>query len=184
MKKYDARMIDISFEREQRGTWASVGTRHAIKGVEYVFDVKDRNYDRLNGWSFVVRKPQSKYESLIVQPIKVPGKKVWASLDRRSIVFERATIKPYTKKIYCKVTLADPTMSKNKVGTRKGQRDMFPKWFDYFRPYMRLKETVATTKGRDGNSQVVIFEPDDIERMIRLFFATKVWVLQEGFVIE
>jgi hypothetical protein len=48
---------------------------------------------------------------------------------------------------------------------------------------MRLKHTVTTTGGNDGYDQVVFLEATDHERMIRLYFAMRVWVLQEGFVL-
>jgi hypothetical protein len=44
---------------------------------------------------------------------------------------------------------------------------------------MRLKQKVRTTKGNDGEDLVILVRPDDHETMIRLFFATKVWVLKE-----
>ena len=45
---------------------------------------------------------------------------------------------------------------------------------------MRRKEVVRSTRGTDGNA-LVLLVPDDHASMIRLFFATKVWVLKEGF---
>jgi hypothetical protein len=48
---------------------------------------------------------------------------------------------------------------------------------------MRLKHNVRPTKGTDGESLVVLVQPNDHAAMIRLFFATKVWVLKEGITL-
>ena len=48
---------------------------------------------------------------------------------------------------------------------------------------MRLKKNVRPTRGTDGESLVVLVAPDDHAMMIRLFFATKVWVLKEGIAL-
>jgi len=44
---------------------------------------------------------------------------------------------------------------------------------------MRLKQNVRPTRGTDGYSLVVLVPAGDHAAMIRLFFATKVWVLKE-----
>ena len=45
---------------------------------------------------------------------------------------------------------------------------------------MRLKQNVRPTRGTDGQALVVLVGANDHEAMIRLFFATKVWVLKEA----
>lgn len=182
--KYNPRLVDVIFEDERKATWKRVGSHLAVKGNEYSYTVKDRNFDRLNDWKFVVKVANSRNSDIVVQPGGVPNKKIWAGIDRRSIVLVKATKRLHKDKVYCKANLADPTGLKNKIGASRGERNLLPKWFDYFRPYMRLKATVTTTAGTDSKAQVVLIEPDDHERMIRLFFALKVWVLQEGFLLE
>jgi hypothetical protein len=44
---------------------------------------------------------------------------------------------------------------------------------------MRLKQNVRPTRGTDGDALVVLVSAGDHAAMIRLFFATKVWVLKE-----
>ena len=44
---------------------------------------------------------------------------------------------------------------------------------------MREKARVKSTKGTDGQALVVLVPPNDHAAMIRLFFATKVWILKE-----
>jgi hypothetical protein len=81
------------------------------------------------------------------------------------------------------VALADPRGEKSKSVVRADQRGELPAWFTPLRSRMRKKEVVRTTRGTDGNS-LVILVPDDHASMIRLFFATKVWVLKEGFTLD
>lgn len=182
MKTYDAKLVDVEFEQEQRCSWKMAG--HSIQGIEYRYAVEDRNFDRYNRWAFAIRISKSPNGDIVVLPVEIPSKKVWAGLGQRPIVFVKATKHPFRSMRYCKINLADPTGEKNKVGTRWGDRSSFPKWFDYFRPRMRIKNTVATTEGTDGYAQVVLVKSDDHQRMLRLYFALKVWVLEEGFVIS
>ena len=44
---------------------------------------------------------------------------------------------------------------------------------------MRLKQNVRPTRGTDGDALVILVPAGDHAAMIRLFFATKVWVLKE-----
>jgi hypothetical protein len=48
---------------------------------------------------------------------------------------------------------------------------------------MRRKETVKPTRGTDGKALVVLIASGDYPMMIRLFFATKVWVLSERIIL-
>jgi len=48
---------------------------------------------------------------------------------------------------------------------------------------MRLKKTIATTRANDYNAQVIVAQRDDHRRMIEIFFALKVWVLEAGFTL-
>jgi hypothetical protein len=82
------------------------------------------------------------------------------------------------------VFLSDPTGRFNRVGISRDDRDVLPPWFSAFKRGVRLKRTVATTRGTDGKSLVVVVALDDHERMIRVYFAMRVWVLSENWVIE
>ena len=48
---------------------------------------------------------------------------------------------------------------------------------------MRRQEAVKHTKGTDGNSLVIPIAAGDHAAMIRLFFATKVWILSERIIL-
>ena len=180
-KRYKAVDVEVKFEDALRSSWK--WDNKTISGSELVYTVIDHNFDRLNQWRFSVKVPQGTGQ-IVVQPKSVPGKKAFAALERRSIVFMRATKNPHRRKLYCKANLADPTGEKNRLSTKRGERGLLPKWFEYFKPSMRLKHTVTTSAGNDGESQVVLVGPDDYERMIRLFFALRVWVLQESIVLH
>jgi hypothetical protein len=180
-KKYEALNVEVSLQEDRRSSWKWDG--QTIRGNEFVYEVIDRNFDRLNRWTFAVKVPQDGGQ-IVVQPQSVPGKKVFAGLERRSIIFMKATKNPHRTQLYCKANLADPTGDKHRLSTKKGDRSLLPKWFSYFIPDMRLKHTVTTTAGHDGESQVVLVGREDYDRMIRLFFALRVWVLQESIVIH
>jgi hypothetical protein len=82
------------------------------------------------------------------------------------------------------VALADPTGGRTKDVVKGDERDRLPAWFDPLRGRMRRKQNVRPTRGTDGESLVVLVAADDHASMIRLFFATKVWVLKEGITLD
>lgn len=180
-KSYSALKVEVLLQEERRSSWK--WNSRTIRGSEFVYEAVDRNFDRFNRWTFSVKVPQDGGQ-IVVQPQSVPGKKVFAGLERRSVVFIKATKNPHRTRLYCKANLADPTGEKNRLSTKRGDRSLLPSWFKYFIPDMRLKQTVTTTAANDGQSQVVLVGRDDYERMIRLFFALRVWVLQEGIIIH
>jgi len=180
-RKYSLLNVDVVHREERRSSWQWGG--RAVKGIEHVYDVVDRNFDRLNRWTFSLRIP-AKADQVIVQPQTIPGKKVFAGLDRRSIIFNPATTPRFANWHYCKANLSDPSKEKNRIGTTRSDRQNLPKWLQALSPRIHPKSTVASTEGSDGNSLVIRVKGDDHETMIRLFFALRVWVLQEGFSLK
>jgi hypothetical protein len=146
--------------------------------------VKDSNFRSLNNWIVAIRVPNDAYDDVVVQPVQTPGKKVWAGLDRRAVILTRATRQNFKSMVYCKLNLADPSGWQTKKGTRRGDRNALPKWFQPFRWRMRLKDTVTTTRGTDAKAQVVLMDREDHSTMIKLYFALKVWVMQEDFSLD
>lgn len=179
MRRYDPALVEVEHLKYKSATWDWL--RRRVRGTESLYEVKDRNYDRNNRWVFVVQQPHSDKNPIIVRPREWPKKGVWERLWRRSIVFNRARKRGYSGKVYCKMTLADPTGARTKIFVRNVNRKLLPKWFAYFRPAMRRKITVAPTKGKDHDHYVVLVSPEDHAAMVRLFFALKVWVLNESF---
>ena len=178
-QSYKVSKLEIECKDDRKISWRFA--RHAMKGTEFLYEVKDANFDRLNTWLVAVRVPKDVFGDVIVEPVQSPGKKVWAELVRRSIVLSRATKPDFRSSVYCKVNLADPSGWQTKRGTRRGDRNFLPRWFQPFRWRMRLKHTVTTTRGRDANAQIVLMDRDDHKTMIKLYFALKVWVLEESF---
>jgi hypothetical protein len=162
---------------ERASTWTFGGK--PVSGTEQGYTVRDANFPSRNEWEFVIRTPTSKDGRIEVRPRSTPNIKVWAELPDRSLTFSRATRGSARGKLYCKVALADPTGTRSRDVVRGDQRGDLPPWFDALKGRMRTKQSVRTTRGNDGEDLVVLVQPDDHEIMIRLFFATKVWVLKE-----
>jgi hypothetical protein len=141
--------------------------------------VLDGNFRSRNEWVFVVRLPKERDARIEVRPRVTPNVKVWAELPDRSITFSRATKGDARGKWYCQVALADPTGARSRDIVRGDERGDLPAWFDALRSRMRVKKKVKNTKGTDGDALVVLVSAGDHAAMIRLFFATKVWVLKE-----
>jgi hypothetical protein len=150
-----------------------------MSGVEQTYAVRDENFKSRNEWEFVVRIPKVRDERIEVRPRTTPNVKVWAELPDRSLTFSRATKGTARGKWYCQVALADPTGAKSRDIVRGDERGQLPRWFDGLRGRMRVKQDVRNTRGTDGQALVVLVQAEDHAAMIRLFFATKVWILKE-----
>jgi hypothetical protein len=165
--------------RQQRpSTWTFGG--EPVSGTEQTYAVQDANFPSRNMWEFVVRIPDGRDGRIEVRPRTTPNVQVWAELPDRSLNFSRATRGEARGRWYCKVALADPTGVRSRDVVRGDERGELPSWFDPLKSRMRVKKNVRTTKGNDGEDLVLLVAADDHEAMIRLFFATKVWVLKEG----
>jgi hypothetical protein len=168
---------------EQRpSTWTFGGTK--VSGTELSYRVRDENLRSRNEWEFIVRIPRDRDGRIEVRPRTTPNVKAWAELPDRSVTFARATKGDARGKWYCQVALADPTGARSRDIVRGDQRSELPRWFDPLRGRMRLKETVRSTKGTDGKALVLLVSRDDHLFMIRIFFATKVWILKERIALS
>lgn len=181
-RRYDPAHVQIELSEERRGTWDWL--RRSVSGREFIYAALDRNLDRLNSWTFVVQVPRNTSIPVIVRPREVPARRTSAGIDRKSIAFVRATRRHYRGQLYCKLTLADPTGDQTKFVVGDAERRNLPRWISHSQFKIRLKRTVATTRGRDEKNLVVVVRSHDHVGMIRIFFATKVWVLQEGFLLS
>ena len=180
-KRYQLDLVKVEPRESRSATWTFAGD--AVSGTEQSYLVTDGNFSERNTWDFLVRIPKARDERLEIRPRTTPNLKVWAELPDRSLTFARATKGEARGKWYCQVALADPTGGRTKDVVRGDERDRLPPWFDAMRGRMRLKQNVRPTKGTDGDALVVLVRPDDHAAMIRLFFATKVWVLKEGITL-
>ena len=185
-KRYLLDRVAVGSGEERPATWTFAGTRGRmpVTGTEHLYAVIDGNFPARNVWEFLVRAPAASSEPIEVRPRSTPNLKVWAELTDRSLTFSRATRGEARGKWYCQVALADPTGTRTKDVVKGEERHQLPAWFDGLQGRMRLKRNVRPTRGTDGDSLVVLVSAGDHAAMIRLFFATKVWVLKEGVTLD
>ena len=176
-KRYQLDLVTVEPGESRPATWTFAGD--AVSGTEQSYLVIDGNFPSRNVWTFMVRIPKERGERLEVRPRTTPNLKVWAELTDRSLTFARATKGEARGRWYCQVALADPTGARTKDVVRGDERHDLPPWFEQLQGRMRIKQNVRPTKGTDGDSLVILVQPNDYATMIRLFFATKVWVLKE-----
>ncbi len=176
--RYRLDRVTVEAGDKRASTWTFGG--EAMSGTEQTYSVRDGNLPARNQWEFVVRTPSGRDGRVEVRPRTTPNVKVWAELPDRSLNFSRATKGEARGKWYCKVALADPTGAKSRDVIRGDQRGDLPPWFAALKGRMRVKQSVRPTKGNDGEDLVVVVAAQDHAAMIRLFFATKVWILKEG----
>ena len=179
--------------RRAKWTFAKGGRQAPVKGTEHLYTVTDGNLSGRNKWEFLVRVPDDSDGRVEVRPRSTPPTQTWKALTYRSLQFQKATKGEARGKRYCKVSLAvppkgrakdDPRGTRTKDVIRGDQRRDLPKWFESLQGRMRAKESVRSTRGTDGNTLVILVQPDDHAMMIRLYFAMKVWVLKEGIELE
>ena len=176
-KRYQLEKVVVEPAGARAAAWTFAGA--AMRGTEHDYTVTDENFPSRNRWEFIIRVPRERGARLEVRPRSTPEVKAWEELTDRSLTFARATRGPARGKAYCQVALADARGEKSKTVVRADQRQELPAWFTPLRSRMRRKEVVRPTRGTDGNALVILVPPDDHAFMIRLFFATKVWVLKE-----
>jgi hypothetical protein len=159
--RYRIDRVDVKAGEERMSTWTFGG--EAMSGTEQTYAVCDTNFPARNKWEFIVRTPNGKDGRVEVRPRTTPNVKVWAELPDRSLTFSRAN-----------------TGEKSRDVVRGDERADLPPWFDALKGRMRTKQSVRSTRGNDGEDLVILVTADDHAAMIRLFFATKVWILKEG----
>jgi hypothetical protein len=175
--RYRLDKVNAEGGEERASTWTFA--RKPMSGTEQTYSVRDDNFTARNQWEFVVRTSSGRDNRVEVRPRTTPNVKVWAELPDRSLTFLRATKGEARGKWYCKVALADPTGVRSRDVVRADERGKLPQWFDALKGRMRRKQSVRPTRGHDGEDLVVLVAADDHAAMIRLFFATKVWILKE-----
>jgi hypothetical protein len=177
----DPKLLMAEPVSESHSTWTTK-MNGATKGIEYIYRVKDGNYRAQNVWEVALQVPQA---SRISQGIVVrfadngcpPRKAVKKNaIWRKSMVFMPTTKGIHLDHFYGKIFEADRT---SKHIAKRGERgEMFEALqTSYFRSKMRLKGTVAESDGHDLEHQVLLAKPHDHQRMIRAFFALRVWPL-------
>ncbi|MGH7561065.1 MAG: hypothetical protein ACRENB_08590 [Gemmatimonadales bacterium] len=179
--RYRLDRIEVTPLDSHQASWTFAGD--PVRGVEHVYAVTDKNLPSRHGWQFIVRVPDERGGRIEVRPRTTPPLKAWAELPDRSLTFVPATKGTARGKWYCQVALADVEGRRSKAVVRTDQRSELPHWFKELSSRMRRKEAVRPTRGTDANALVILVPEGDHAAMIRLFFATKVWVLSEGVVV-
>ncbi|HLB54771.1 MAG TPA: hypothetical protein VJK71_06665 [Gemmatimonadales bacterium] len=179
--RYRLDRIDVAPLGSRPASWTFAG--EAVRGMEFSYVALDRNLTTRNHWEFLVRVPEDPKGRVEVRPRTAPAHRAWEELPDRSLTFTPATRGAARGRWYCPVALADPTGERSRTVVRHGERNHLPSWFRDLAGRMRRKETVKVTRGTDSDSLVVLVAPGDYADMIRLFFATKVWILREAVVL-
>lgn len=179
--RYRLERIEVAPLGSRPASWTFAG--EAVRGIEYSYLAIDRNVAGKNSWEFLVRVPGDAKGRIEVRPRTAPAHRAWEELPDRSLTFTQATRGAARGRWYCAVALADPTGERSRTVVRHGERDHLPGWFRDLAGRMRRKETVKPTRGTDQDALVILVAPGDHPDMIRLFFATKVWILKEAVVL-
>ena len=185
-KDFEASNVVVTREREKEGKWEFGGK--SVKGTIIEFTVIDHNFGSDNKWSFIVREPDriEKGAYVEVKPVDHPQKTCWDRIERMSINFSPADMPNYNGMMYAQIFIADvdgrKTKRKNRIVVKNGQRPLLPHFFRYFK--IRRKETVATSRVNDGRHLVIVTHERDYDDMIKVFLATKAWVLYNRFVLD
>jgi len=178
--RYRLERVNIELKSNRPARW-KIREEPLVRGTEYVYQVTDGNYAQRNAWEFLVRVPKKKGSSIEVRPSSVPPVKAWSGMDRRAIMFERVRRGRNAGDCYCKVALADPAGERTRLIARVDEKKKLPYWLKSLNGRMRSKASVRHTRGTDGDSLVIVVDPDDHQQMVALFLAAKAWVLKEGF---
>ena len=181
-KRYRLDRVVVTPLQTRPASWAFAG--QPVRGTEQTFAVTDTNLPSRNEWEFIVRVPRQRGGRVEVRPRTTPRLRAWEELPDRSLTFSPATRGSGRGKWYGQVALADLAGKRSRVVVGADARHKLPHWFNDLASRMRRKETVRTTRGTDGGSLVVLIDAADYPAMIRLYFATKVWILSERIAPE
>ncbi len=180
-KRHRLDRIQVTPLQSRPASWTFAGS--PLRGTELAYAVADSNLTSRNQWEFIVRIPTDRKGRIEVRPRTTPNLKAWAELHDRSLTFSLATRGTSRGKWYCQAALEDASGERSKTVINADDRHTLPHWFTGSKGRMRRKETVKPTKGTDANALVVLVAPGDHPAMIRLYFATKVWILSERIMV-
>jgi hypothetical protein len=177
-QQYRLERVEVEANGKRPATWSFAGA--SVRGTEHRYIVTDRNHRSRNQWEFVVRVPNDPYGRIEVRPTNVPNDQAFAELDRRALTFMRGTRPNYTSFRYYQLSLAVPGGTATRDIVHRGEKASLPSWLRKLGWRLRQKQTVRITHGTDGRSFVVLLQPHDHKMMIRLFLATKAWILKRN----
>jgi hypothetical protein len=179
--QYRLDRVEVGEPEVLAATWAFA--RKGVRGTEFRYPVTDGNHRSRNKWVFAVRVPDDNNGRIEVRPLQTPNDRTFAGLERRSLTFMRGG-RGYTRYRYCPLALAVPNGSASRDLVHRRQKLQLPSWLRRLGWRLKQKATVRSTKGTDGESLVVLVQPRDHAEMIRLFMATKAWVLKRRIALD
>lgn len=178
-RRYRLDRVEVAPIGSRPAAWTFAGD--AVRGTEWSYVAIDHNFNSNNNWEFLVRVPKESKGRIEVRPRTAPAHRVWEELTDRSLTFTPATRGAARGRWYCPVALADPTGEYSRRVAQHDQRHHLPAWFKDLP--IRRKAVVKPTRGTDQDALVILVSREDHDQMIRLFFATKSWVLREAVVL-
>ena len=149
--------------------------------------VIDRNGKKPTKWMFKIEEVSlgRRGMQIGVGPVHTPkGDLMLELLSRRSIQSKRHPASDDPERYYAEMWLSDVTGNKNRLLVREEDAKLMPPWIkkiylnDNDRWFLRSKMEPAT---RRESICITIWKSEAHRVLIELFFATRVWVLQEGF---
>lgn len=177
--RYRLDRVEVAPLGSRPASWTFAGT--AVRGTEHTYVATDRNLASKNEWEFLIRVPDDSRARIEVRPRTTPNLKAWEELPDRSLTFMPATRGTARGRWYCQIALADAEGERSKRVVKAADRPGLPKWLRELT--LRRKDSVKLTRGTDADALVKLVPAGDHAEMIRLFFATKVWILKEGVVL-
>jgi len=154
---------------------------------KYDVEVIDRNGKKPTKWMFKIEEVSlgQRGMQIGVGPVHTPrGDLMLELLSRRSIQSKRCAGTEDAERYYAEMWLSDVTGNKNRLLVRKDDVKAMPSWVKklYLSDKERwfLRSTMEPETKRESIC-VVISKNDAHRQLIELFFATRIWVLQEGF---
>lgn len=179
MKRFDRDRVEIAFEEQREAVWRFQS--RVVRGEEFFYEVIDGNFASRNRWMFRIRVPNSLRGQTYmgVAPSRVPNRRRWAGLDRRSLQFRRGTIGKHRSRVYANLAISDFKGEKNRIVLSSRDRPGLPSWLLPFRPLVRHR--VIRTRFDQDQTLVVSLKSDDHAGFIKLFLAVKPWILSAEF---
>ena len=168
--------------------WALTQFQKGFKSAyKYYVQVIDRNGKKPTKWMFKIEEVSlgQRGMQIGVGPVHTPkGDKMLELLSRRSIQSKRHTVSDDPERYYAEMWLSDITGNKNRLLVRAEDAKAMPAWIKklYLSKKDRsfLRSTMEPGTRRESIC-INISKTDAHRELIELFFATRIWVLQEGF---
>jgi hypothetical protein len=168
--------------------WTLTQFQNDLKPADkYYVQVVDRNGMKPTKWMFKIEEVSlgERGMQIGVGPVHTPkGDMMLELLSRRSIQSKRHTVSEDPERYYAEMWLSDTTGNKNRLLVRAEDAKAMPSWIKKL--YLSKKDrwflrSTMEPETRRESICINISKNDAHRELIELFFATRIWVLQEGF---